>query len=287
MPAGATAATAAVELGSMTLGDIISGTFNSYGNAFWKYVAIVAIVEGILFVVGAVTFLAFGLSLPGIADFVAGSTWVLPPTAMGGFIAAGVVLGLGSIVATTLQQGALIHATSEQTARHTLGFGRAFGAAWRRLAAMIAASLLLVLAIGVAVGIIVALGLLGGPLVILGVLVAIPVALFFGVRWAFVLQAVVIEGAGPIEALSRSWSLVQGNWWRVFGIMLVVSLILVGISLAAGLLGLIPFLGWIIQLVVPILLTPIAAIAQTLLYFDLRHPEKGFTTETLAKELGL
>ena len=279
--------TTTVKLGPMTLGEIIGGTFSSYSDAFWRFVAIVVIVEGILFVVGAVTLLALGVSMPRIADLFSGSTWVLPAGATGGFIAAGVVLGLVSIAATALQQGALIHAASEQTARQTLGFWRAFGAAWRRLPAMIAASLLLVLAIGAIIGIIVVLSLVGGPLVFLGPLVAIPVALFLGVRWAFVLQAIIVEGAGPIAALSRSWAVVEENWWRVFGITLVVGLILAGIALAAGLLALIPFLGWIIQLAVPILLTPIGAIAQTLLYFDLRHREKGFTTETLANELGL
>jgi len=44
-------------------------------------------------------------------------------------------------------------------------------------------------------------------------------------RWAVAAPAVVLEGCTPIRALSRSGQLVQGNGWRVFGV-LVVSLML-------------------------------------------------------------
>lgn len=277
----------AAELGPMTLSEIINETFGIYSGAFWKFVAIVAIVEGSIFVVFLVTFLAWGVALPGIADLYYGTTWVLPLGAAGGLIAAGIALFVVSIVGVALQQGALIHAVSEQTVRQTVGLGWAFSAARRRLVAMIATGLLYVLATSAIIGIMVAASLVSWPLAILGMLAALPVIYFFGVRWAFVLQVIVIEGAGPIEAFSRSRSLVQGNWWRVFGILLVVGLIVGAITMTTGLLVLIPVLGWVVQLAVPILLAPIMVIAQTLLYFDLRHRERGFTTEALANELGL
>jgi hypothetical protein len=64
-------------------------------------------------------------------------------------------------------------------------------------------------------------------------------------RFAFAPPAVVLEGRGPIDAMRRSWNLVTGDFWRVFGILLLTS-ILVGIvssvleipfSLAGGLVG--------------------------------------------------
>jgi len=60
-----------------------------------------------------------------------------------------------------------------------------------------------------------ALGMLA--LVIPGIYVAI--ALCLG------MYIVVIEDAGPVAALVRSYHLVQGNWWRTLGFMLVVSII--------------------------------------------------------------
>ncbi|WP_223167011.1 glycerophosphoryl diester phosphodiesterase membrane domain-containing protein [Nonomuraea sp. SYSU D8015] len=62
-------------------------------------------------------------------------------------------------------------------------------------------------------------------------------ALFFRARFAFAPPAVVLEGRGPIEAMRRSWHLVTGDFWRVFGILLL-TLLLVG--MLGGLLSL-PF----------------------------------------------
>jgi hypothetical protein len=36
---------------------------------------------------------------------------------------------------------------------------------------------------------------------------------------------VVLEGRGPVDAMRRSWHLVTGDFWRVFGILLLTSLL--------------------------------------------------------------
>jgi hypothetical protein len=38
---------------------------------------------------------------------------------------------------------------------------------------------------------------------------------------------VVLEGVSPITALRRSWRLVRGTWWRVFGIVFLSGLVIV------------------------------------------------------------
>ena len=45
-------------------------------------------------------------------------------------------------------------------------------------------------------------------------LVGIPFAIYFGIRWAFIWQAALLEGCGAKDALSRSSDLVRDNWWR-------------------------------------------------------------------------
>ncbi|MEU4571828.1 hypothetical protein ACBI99_11600 [Nonomuraea sp. ATR24] len=50
-------------------------------------------------------------------------------------------------------------------------------------------------------------------------------ALFFRTRFAFAPAAVVLEGRGPVEAMRRSWGLVTGDFWRVFGILLLTSFV--------------------------------------------------------------
>ncbi|MGP4096284.1 glycerophosphoryl diester phosphodiesterase membrane domain-containing protein [Nonomuraea sp. KM90] len=61
--------------------------------------------------------------------------------------------------------------------------------------------------------------------------------LFFRTRFAFASPAVVLEGRGPIDAMRRSWHLVSGDFWRVFGILLLTSLL---VGLVAGILT-VPF----------------------------------------------
>lgn len=56
-------------------------------------------------------------------------------------------------------------------------------------------------------------------------IIGIPFAIYFGTRWNFYPQAVIIEGASATHALKRSRELVRDAWWRIFGITLAILLI--------------------------------------------------------------
>ncbi|WP_245641930.1 glycerophosphoryl diester phosphodiesterase membrane domain-containing protein [Nonomuraea candida] len=71
------------------------------------------------------------------------------------------------------------------------------------------------------------LGWIAG-LTILFIIAYIAYYLFFRTRFAFASAAVVLEGRGPVDAMRRSWNLVTGDFWRVFGILLLTS-VLVGL----------------------------------------------------------
>jgi hypothetical protein len=254
------------ELGPRTLGDIISEAFNLYGKGLWTFVAIVVIPEVFLFVLNAIIFIPLIFLSDGTGISPYSYEWEFElGVGVGLVIFLALLLFVISLIVTALMQGALIYAVSEQTVRQTSNFGQSYSAAWRRIGNLIGAYLL----VGIAV-FLMAITIIG-----------IPIAIYFGVRWSFVLQAVLIEGNGITESLSRSSNLVEANWWRVFGIMLVAGLIVGAISFA---LSFIPVIGSIIGAVVA---TPIMAAAQTLLYYDLRHRKGGYTAETLARELGV
>lgn len=70
--------------------------------------------------------------------------------------------------------------------------------------------------------------------VALGLVLLIVPGIWLAFRWYFVTQSVVVDGRRGIGALERSASLVDGSWWRVFGIVLVFNLIVVPVGLAAG-----------------------------------------------------
>ncbi len=96
------------------------------------------------------------------------------------------------------------------------------------------------------------------------------------IRWYFVPQAVVIEGARGPAALSRSSQIVQGSWWRTFGLVVVANIAVV----IPGLLLLIPFSAiasstdqavWALvgTILASSVTTPFVALYSTLLYYDL------------------
>ena len=111
------------------------------------------------------------------------------------------------------------------------------------------------------------------------VIVCACAGIYLGISWILIFPAALLEGVGPIAALSRSYSLVRNSWWRVLGITLVVGLISGVISIV---LGLIPVVGFIIA---SILVAPIYTIANTLLYYDLRVRKEEYTLEALSSEL--
>jgi len=63
-----------------------------------------------------------------------------------------------------------------------------------------------------------------GALLFTLIVVVVP-SVYVLVRLSLAVPAVVLEGLSPIGALRRSWDLVGGNWWWVFGVMVVVGLI--------------------------------------------------------------
>jgi hypothetical protein len=259
-------------LNPRNIGDILGDTFRIYGRNFWKLLAIAAIVLGVM---GVIQIIA-DLGLPSLVMTGA------PIEALTGWIIAGlIILAVAYILGGILMGGALIHAVSEQYLRQTISIGQAYRFAWARLGAMIGAGVLAFLAIG-GIGFIIAVSVLvaifspvGWILVVVGSCASI----YLMIRWIFIFPAVLLEGLGPIAALSRSSGLVKNNWWRVLGITLVVALISVAIG---TILGMIPVVGAIIG---SILVTPIYIIANTLLYYDLRVRKEEYNLEALASEL--
>lgn len=121
------------------------------------------------------------------------------------------------------------------------------------------------------------------------ILIGIPLFFFFLVSWFFVDQVIVLENREPGGAFRRSRTLVQGSWWRVFGIGVVYLVVLLALSL----IGLIPIaifsniapsVGQAVSTIWSTLLTPILHIGATLVYFDLRVRKEGYTLETMAAE---
>jgi hypothetical protein len=111
----------------------------------------------------------------------------------------------------------------------------------------------------------------------------LPLSLWILVRWAVALPVMLAEGVGPIAAVSRSWHLTRGSWWRILGVLVVVFLIQYVASSVVSVLGLplalvVPFVPSFVRgLIVVVVSTlggavvaPVWQLCFVMLYMDLR-----------------
>lgn len=143
-----------------------------------------------------------------------------------------------------------------------------------------------------------AVALLGGVLLFAGILlITIPFVIWIAVRWLVGAPALLAEDLGPVNALGRSWQLVEGRWWRTVGIFLVVVIMTTVASAILGatggaIMGLVPGLsddlrGALVQVTSSLtgaLVLPVSYIAITLMYYDLRVRREGLDLDQLAQQ---
>ncbi len=117
--------------------------------------------------------------------------------------------------------------------------------------------------------------------ILLGAMVILPGVYLF-VRWYFVPQAVVLERAHGASALRASGGLVAGEWWRTFGLIVLVNVVALVLAVLLGA----PFSAaaessdravWALigQVVASAVTQPFGALFSTLLYFDLRQRQRS------------
>lgn len=255
-------------LGPRDLGEILGETYKIYRDYFPTLVAIVAIIEVIPFIASIV--LGVSMGPEGMGEVGAGSlNQLLMP----------VIILLYTFVGFPLMSGALIHAVSEQYLLKTMDFKRAYSFSSERLGAM-AGALILVVLVCASIVIISSIAAAISPVIgVIFMLAAGLTVIYLGIRWIFIWQAAALDGRGAAASLSRSANLVEGNWWRVLGIMLVLGIISTAIQFLSLL---IPVVGIIIG---GILATPIYIVGITLLYYDLRVRKEEFALESLAGEI--
>ena len=132
------------------------------------------------------------------------------------------------------------------------------------------------------------LAMINPALVVLGI---IPVFVWVGhffTRFAITTSVIVLEDASVDKSLSRSSQLTSGRRWPVFGAYVLLFalylVIMIGITLMVGLSSSF-VLRTTVQTVLMIVAYPILALAEMLIYYDLRIRKEGFDIEVLAGTL--
>jgi len=298
---------------------ILRETFTIYKNNFLRLMAIVAIVQVPVIVLALIA----SLLIPTYGHWLTEdpSPFIL-------FL--WVTIYFTMFAASIWMVGAVIHAVSEQYFNRTVSIDQAYSFAWRRLGDMFWAAVLVCLAlVGIYLATIlisISIALSAGRTVdnmLIGFIMAgmlslfmTPAIIYLSVNWTFTSPTALFEGYGPKAALSHSWALVKGSWWRVLGMVMLLLLIVQAVfmifympammgalgGVMSGIMSEVPggftpyagtaFPSWMIWALIGgtignIISLPLFVIGTTLLYFDLRVRKQGYSLNALADELGL
>lgn len=143
-------------------------------------------------------------------------------------------------------------------------------------------------------GAVLGLGLLRFMLIGAALFFFVAPGVFLYIRLLTAPVALMVEGAGPVSAMERSWRLTKGSWWRVFGIQtLKVVLAWFGLGLFQALalgLGLITGpAGWLFIAIggslAQLFVYPFVVSVTVVSYFDLRIRKEGFDLAVTTQRL--
>ncbi|MET9465795.1 glycerophosphoryl diester phosphodiesterase membrane domain-containing protein [Streptomyces sp. NPDC006544] len=115
--------------------------------------------------------------------------------------------------------------------RAVLGQASTIGGAWResrsQLPRLFALTLLLGVGTALLIGVLLLPAILAGSvgLGVLGGFAAFGLVLWLWIKFSLASPALMLEKATLPKAFSRSWKLVKGSWWRIFGITFLTNLI--------------------------------------------------------------
>jgi hypothetical protein len=121
------------------------------------------------------------------------------------------------------------------------------------------------------------------------ILLAVVPILFLAVVWWVVVPSIVVEQAGPIGALSRSYRLVSGHRWGVLGLLILVPVanwlvskvlenLIAVTSSSMAVVSILSILGILASLFFVALGSVMAAVG----YYHLRAEKEGFGVDDLA-----
>ncbi len=255
--------------GPWDLGRLISDTFGIYRRHWLLFIAIVA-----PFIV-VIDIISWRLTLSidnwsSLPDLYNSSS--LAFTAL--FVIMGYLLldMLIAMVIETMMNCSFIHTIGQQYTTRKVSMGRAFSSAVKRVLTAIMAVLLR--------GVVIA--------ALTMTVIGIPFAIYFYIKWLFVTHSILFEGKNVPESLSKSGELVNNNWWRILGYIIVIALIAVLIAIPLTFIDMLlpAYTSYnITATVASVLITPITIVATTLLYFTLRVEKEGYHIGRLAADM--
>jgi hypothetical protein len=269
--------------------------------------------------VQALTVLILSSALPSSETFFPQPTFEPPPqqppldfdasdlrTAVIGVL----LVAILTLVATTLASAACFKAVADAYLGHRPEWRASMRAAIRRLGSVLWIVFLsgvvwvgapaAIIAGGAVLGAVVVQGDAAPLVVVPAVLGGLVVGVWLYISFAVAVPALLTEDARGTAALRRSFRLIRGRWWPVFGLLVLGAILTAIVSnvIALGLNALTftdlgedtlarLIISALSSTVASVIATPFQAAFVAVLYFDLRVRKEGFDLELLADRMGL
>jgi hypothetical protein len=253
----------------LNVGELLDRTFSYYRRHFVLFVGIAALPS------------LFGLIL---------HLWQLDAARRGTGTAGATLWGLATfvvfLVASTFSQGATVVAVSQIQLDRDANIREAFASIWQQLGEL----LVLALNIGVRVGV--------------GLLLFIVPGIFVWLKYSVAVPVAILEQNGVSASLSRSRDLTKGRRGRIFAICVLYAILILVASMIwqvpamliggrmvadAARLGQVPAAAQVVvqfgSFVTQSVVSPIATIALTLVYYDERVRREAFDLEHMMRQI--
>ena len=226
-----------VPLRPLAVGDILSGAFTLIRHNPAATLGLAAIVQTVYGICGAfISWQELNAAHQLRASLPPQATPAQASHALGQFFSSFSPYLLLNIGLLFVFQAVLTGMLTGAIGRGLLGSRITIGEAWRiaRVPAVIRVSLLVTLiliGLWVPVGALVVLFTVAHINVaavlfgVVGGIAALVATVWIWIRLTLAVPATVLENIGPVAALRRSWQLVQGSWWRMFGITLLAWIV--------------------------------------------------------------
>jgi len=245
--------------GKIGVGDIVKRTFNIFKSNFSRFLLPFLILYGVMAII-------FSLIYHGFFDLSYDDLLKLQEKDLDLVISVIIVTILVFIIFLFIAIGMVIQMVADAHEGKEVDLGKSFKVASSKMFSLIGAAIL--------VGILTLIGLF---------LFIIPGILFF-VWFSLSAQAVILEDKSAKDSLSRSKELVKGNWWKTFGVIIVIGIFLFIINIIGNFISdylydqiredysesIAITIFLVFSYVFLAFLSPLYAIALTLLFIDLR-----------------
>jgi hypothetical protein len=225
-----------VPLRPLMFGEILDGSFQTIRRNARAMLGAAVLAQSLAAILAAVITAVTATSVVSLEAWVETASPADLASLGMGFLAAILVVVVLTLFISAVLQGAMVVPVARSILNRPTGFRQmwrlARSRAWAlaRLAALIMAAGLLAFLVLAGIAVALVAGMEGTGALLLIPLVPASIALFVWIYTKLIVApaAVVIEELGALDGLRRSWSLTRANWWRIFGITLVVS-IMVGV----------------------------------------------------------